>query len=72
VTGLRAAYSNFATDKENKAFLETLQKRIEQVLDRVKQVTTGLSEDSHPDILSPQRKNLRHTGKIVLMTMSEM
>ncbi|XP_056018067.1 uncharacterized protein LOC125679563 isoform X2 [Ostrea edulis] len=62
VTGLRAAYSNFATDTENKAFLETFQKRIEQVLDRVKQVTAGLSEDSHPDILSPQRKNLRQTA----------
>lgn len=72
MTGLRAAYSNFATDTENKAFLETFQKRIEQVLDRVKQVTVGLSEDSHPDILSPQRKNLRQTGKIILMTISEI
>ncbi|XP_061197776.1 catenin alpha-2-like [Saccostrea echinata] len=62
VTGLRAANSNLVADRQNSAFTETFQKRLEQVLDRVKQVTAGLSEDSHPDILSPQRKNLRQTA----------
>lgn len=62
VTGLRAANSNLVSDRGNKAYAETFQKRLEQVLDRVKQVTTGLSEESHPGILSPQRKNLRQTG----------
>nr|XP_022344861.1 uncharacterized protein LOC111137616 isoform X2 [Crassostrea virginica] len=62
VTGLRAANSNLVSDRGNKAYAETFQKRLEQVLDRVKQVTTGLSEESHPGILSPQRKNLRQTA----------
>lgn len=59
---LRAANSNLMSDRGNKAFAETFQKRLEQVLDRVQQVTSGLSEYNHPSILSPQRKNLRQTG----------
>lgn len=62
VNGLRAANSNLMSDRGNKAFAETFQKRLEQVLDRVQQVTSGLSEYNHPSILSPQRKNLRQTG----------
>lgn len=62
MNGLRAANSNLLSDRGNKAFAETFQKRLEQVLDRVQQVTSGLSEYNHPSILSPQRKNLRQTG----------
>lgn len=62
VNGLRAANSNFVSDRGNKAFEETFQKRLEQVIDRVRQVTSGLSEDNHLSILSPQRKNLRQTA----------
>lgn len=62
VNGLRAANSNLVSDRGNRAFAETFQKRLDQVLDRVQQVTSGLSEDNHPSILSPQRKNLRQTG----------
>lgn len=62
VNGLRAANSNLVSDRGNRAFAETFQKRLEQVLDRVQQVTSGLSEDNHPSILSPQRKNLRQTA----------
>ncbi|XP_069113867.1 uncharacterized protein [Argopecten irradians] len=59
IKGVRAAGGNITANLSNLSSLETLKKRFKLLIDCVKQVRAGLTDDNHPDILSPVRHQAR-------------
>ncbi|XP_060073578.1 uncharacterized protein LOC132553356 [Ylistrum balloti] len=59
IKGVRAAGGNITTTPSNPSSVDTLKRRFKLLVDCVKQVRAGLTDDNHPDILSPVRHQAR-------------
>jgi len=54
--------SHVVSDVTNNSAMETLLRRLSHLLESVRQVKEGLMGENQPNILSPDRKNLRYEG----------
>lgn len=60
---MRAASNNVTSDINSSVAVETLLRRFNHLIDCIGRVKGGLSNENHPDILHPMRKDLRKEEK---------
>ncbi|OWF53522.1 uncharacterized protein LOC110446295 isoform X2 [Mizuhopecten yessoensis] len=64
IKGVRAAGGNITVNPSNPPYIDTLKRRFKLLIDCVKQVRAGLTDDNHPDILSPIRHQARQHSEV--------
>ncbi|XP_053407384.1 uncharacterized protein LOC123547184 isoform X2 [Mercenaria mercenaria] len=65
ITAVRTSGGNVSSEFTNKLHQNTLRRRFDLLQDSLTKVKAGLSDSNHPHVLSPLRRNVRGSEKLV-------